>query len=499
MPQSTLTATDEARQRRQRRAAAVVLDDDETDDSGQGDDEDMMEAVDIAGQPRSNAGTGGEGVGNAGGGGFLPEASDGGGLMPVDDPVGGATAHLGGGFLPEDNPAPALAGGGFLLPSPPADHGGFDPSTSGGSGFLPESGEPGGFFPADHVRGGFLPVPDSITAAEADEMQQDLDFASAGGFLPLPDVPAGFLPDVSAGTAAAQNGSVGSSFNPDATSPHPEPDRIALTAIPTALRSLGLHRVGLQGAELMALFEEVASDDEEAEGGKSVQRDRFREACQVLLGSDDEESAEDDGDGYRKDSAAASSSDQDLRSSGRRRLRRGSDLKPEEPTRVQPARRSTRAHPMPQNKAGDEGGIPMTTDGAAAALKALPDDFEDDEDGSSFASDSDADGEGPDGQPQTGRSGSGKPRQQKRGKRGRRTAVDLSQPLSASEIAAASDTFDLFFEESPQLPFPQKERHISLLELQRACRVLKEKMTDGDVSKCRTRMMSFFCCHSACD
>ena len=424
-----------------------MRDDEEEDDDG----EEMMEAVDIADPEAASSA-------DAGGGGFLP---DGGGFMPVDD-----DAAMGGGFLPDPTTAPTeSSGGGFLLPDP-ADHDG------GGGGFLPEPTEGGGFFPeGGDAGGGFLPVPDSITAAEANQMQQDLDFASAGGFLPLPDVPASFNTE----------------FNDDNLLPLPDPnvppppDRIALTAIPTALRSLGLHRVGLQGAELMALFEEVASDDEEAEGGKSVQRDRFREACQVLLGSDDDaEEDEDERDDYR-DEPAMPVDDDDLQGAGRRRLRRGAALKVEEPTRVQPTRRSTRAHPIPDE---ERGAAPSaTTEGTA--LEALPDDFEeDDEEGSPFASGSDGEEEDEYGGPSLkgGQSGlKSAPKQQKKGKRDRR-AIDPTQPLSPGDIAAASDTFDLFFEESPQLAFPQKERNISLLELQRACRVLKEKMTDGDVS-----------------
>ncbi|GAA5863136.1 hypothetical protein JCM3774_001433 [Rhodotorula dairenensis] len=461
-PQSALTATREAPRQRRRRAAAVVPDDDDGDGDSAGDeDEEMMEAVEIAEQPGDAAG------------GFLPEEPfEGGGFIPVDGSTGGGFC------LPEGGTATRSAEGGFLPPSPPADSAG-----GGGGGFLPDPNEPGGFFPEDQggVGGGFLPVPDSITAAEANEMQQDLDFASAGGFLPLPEVPAGLLPDVGATAAAEQDDSLLPLPDPDAASslPPSQPDRIALTAIPAALRSLGLHRVGLQGAELMALFEEVASDDDEAEGGKSVQRDRFREACQVLLGSDDEDQDEQEGeDEYRQEPGAASE-DQDLQGSGRRRLRRGGALQPEEPTRVQPTRRSTRAHPVRQDEEAENEGVdPIATD-RAAALEALPDDFEDEEDDSSFASGSDRDGE-----VRGGRSGSKKTTpKQKRGKRGRRPVVDPSQPLSASEIAAASDTFDLFFEESPQLPFPQKDRLISLLELQRACRVLKEKMTDGELNE----------------
>ncbi|TKA52355.1 hypothetical protein B0A53_04824 [Rhodotorula sp. CCFEE 5036] len=448
-----MPTADEPRRRRQR---AVVRDDEEEDD-----DEEMMEAVEIADPDAASSA-------HAGGGGFLPEPAEAGGFMPLDD-----DAATGGGFLPDPTTAPTeSSGGGFLLPDP-ADHDG------GGGGFLPEPTEGGGFFPegddAAGGGGGFLPVPDSMTAAEADQMQQDLDFASAGGFLPLPDVPASFNTESNDDNLLLPL--------PDPNAP-PPPDRIALTAIPTALRSLGLHRVGLQGAELMALFEEVASDDDEAEGGKSVQRDRFREACQVLLGSDDDaEEDEDERDDYR-DEPAMPVDDDDLQGAGRRRLRRGAALKVEEPTRVQPSRRATRAHPIPNE--AEEGSAPPTTE-EGVALEALPDDFEedDDEDGSPFASDPDGEEEdeydGPSSK--SGQSGSKTAqKQQKKGKRGRR-AIDPAQPLSPRDIAAAADTFDLFFEESPQLAFPQKERNISLLELQRACRVLKEKMTDGDLNE----------------
>ncbi|GAA5984566.1 hypothetical protein JCM10908_003402 [Rhodotorula pacifica] len=449
-------STTDATPRRRQRAARVVPDDEEQDDDNDQDDDDdemMMEAVEIAGQPAPDVG----------GGGFLPEPAaaeeNGGGFMLDDD-----SAHMGGGFLPEPTPAADASGGGFL----PYDAGG---DYDGGGGFLPEPSEAGGFFPdhdaGDTSAGGFLPVPESMTAAEATAMQQDLDFASAGGFLPLPDVPAGFLPD----DAPSRPKEDDLLPLPDPNAPSP-PDRIALTSIPAALRSLGLHRVGLQGAELMALFEEVASDDEDAEGGRSVQRERFREACRALLGSDDEEEdeEEDERDEYREDALSA---DEDLQGAGRRRLRRGANVKAEQPTRVQPSRRSTRANPIKD----EEAATPMATE--KAALNALPDDFEDEEEESSFASGSEGEG----GFSQSGKPNSKKVSRQKKGRKGGRRSIDPSQPLSAKDLAAASDTFDLFFEESPQLPFPQKDRQISLLELQRACRVLKEKMTDGDLNE----------------
>lgn len=446
--------------RRRERNRAVVRDDEEEDE------DEMMEAVAIAGPEAASTSA------HAGGGGFLPEPLGGGGFMPVDDD------DAGGGILPDPTTAPTeSSGGGFLLPDLAVHD-----DDGGGGGFLPDPTEAGGFFPEEDDSagggggGGLLPVPDSMTAAEANQMQQDLDFASAGGFLPLPDVPAGF------DTESNDNNLLPL---PDPNAP-PPPDRIALISIPTALRSLGLHRVGLQGAELMALFEEVASDDEDAEGGKSVQRDRFREACQVLLGSDDEEEDEDELDEYRDKPVA----EEESQGAGSRRLRRGAALKAEEPTRVQPSRRATRAHPVSDE--GEAAAPPATEE--LAALEALPDDFEDDVDdeGSPFPSGSDAEEDEYGGRSSKGGQSGSKTaqKQQKKSKRGRR-AIDPTQPLSPRDIAAASDTFDLFFEESPQLAFPQRERNISLLELQRACRVLKEKMTDGDVSPIELSCFTF--------
>lgn len=439
----------------------------------------MMEAVDIA-DPESQGANGQLGSATEqGGGGFLPDA-EAGGFMPVDDsslapsaggflpdaPESGDQARAGG-FLPENS----SAGGGFL-PEDPNAGGGFLPEEPEvGGGFLPEPqtgtagpGEPGtagegGFLLDDDpaLAGGFLPVPANISAADVSEMRHDLDFAAEGGFLPLPDVPQGFMPDSDSGLPLPEPGA------------NPPPDRIALNAIPAALRRLGLHQVGLQGTELMALFEEVASDDEDATGGKSVRRERFREACEVLLGSDDEAGEDSDVDEYRDDADVA---DDNLQEPGRRRLRKGA-TKAEAPTRVQPARRSTRAHPQPE---GEGAATPTTVDEMdfGAALDALPD--EEDEDGhGSYGSASDEE----DTAATRGKSGG---KGAKKSRRGRRT-IDPSQPLSDRDLAAASDTFDLFFEDSPQLPFAQKDRYISLLELQRACGVLKEKMSEGDVSR----------------
>lgn len=429
---------------------AIVPDDENEDD----EDEMMLEAVDIAPTGQQDPGLGG---------GFLPDES-------TYDPAGGGE---GGGFLPEPGSgAPFSAdttsgGGGFLLPEDTNMDGGFLPEPSdavtsegtfqgGGGGFLVD--EAGGG-EVEHLAGGFLP-----------EGNAEPDYTNDGGFLALPDVPQQFL--------GAEPSASDLLPLPDPNAPPPR-DRIALTAIPAALRSLGLHQIGLQGAEVMVLFEEVASDDDEAEGGKSVHRERFKEACQVLLGSDDDDEDDDSDLGDRAEyREAEDGQEDDFIGPGRRRLRRGGAeaataargaLKDEEPTRVQPTRKSTRG------KAAGAGEQPAAAADEAPTLDALPPDFEEDDE-SSFGSNSDAEeqsvGKGKKG---------GTKAQTKKGKRGRRVAVDPSQPLSHEDLAAASDTFDLFFEESPQLPFAQKDRHISLLELQRACRVLKEKMSDGDV------------------
>ncbi|BGP27113.1 hypothetical protein Rt10032_c12g4860 [Rhodotorula toruloides] len=385
----------------------------------------------------------------AGGGGFLPE----------DDAGGGR----GGGVLPEDDGAGS--GGGFL-PEPPSGIT-IQPSDAdadaGGGGFLLDDFT---------YEGGFLPLPPPPLADLGDPMAVDYAASTSsnvgGGFLPEPPAEfssaGGFLPSTS-----------GPSSSLTFPSP-PPPSRIPLGSIPTALRTLNLRRLGLPASDLMQLFEEVASEDETAEGGKSVRRERFREACEVLMGDmdDDEEEEEEE---YR-DEGEEEEEEEEKGAQGRKRLRRAGKPKPSTvpaedendapKLRRQPARRSTRANPLLGN---DD----ISAKDFGAALDALPDDS-----GSSLsevATDSEDDDVGGSVKKK------GKSPAKSKGKKSRRRGRAHPDDMTAEDVVAAQDTFDLFFEESPQSVLPKRERAIGLMELQRACRVLKEKMTDGDLNE----------------
>ncbi|BGO94949.1 hypothetical protein NBRC10512_000628 [Rhodotorula toruloides] len=424
---------------RKKARKAVVLDDEEGED-------DEMELV--AGDAGASA--------DALRGGFLPEPpaegfADGGGFLPEDD-AGGA-----GGFLPEDSGADL--GGGFL-PDPPGD---TDMQASSA-----DTGQ-GGFLLDDFAsEGGFLPLPPPPLADSGDPMAVDYSAStSAGGGGYLPEPPAefstagGFLPDPRPTSRAS----------PSFTLPTPPPpaSRISLTSIPSALRSLGLHRLGLAGADLMQLFEEVASDDEEVEGGRSVRRERFREACEVLMGDTDEEDGE-EGEEYRDEE------EEEEEGKSRRRLRRAGEPKASAVAdeendapklRRQPARRSTRANPLPEDE-------DVSAKDFGAALDALPDDSNSSLSEAATDSEDDIGGSA---------KGKGKSPAKSKGKKSRRGRRGNPDDITAEDVAAAQDTFDLFFEESPQSVLPKRERAIGLMELQWACRVLKEKMTDGDLNE----------------
>lgn len=430
------------------------------DDEEDEDDEDdvEMELVAGSGAPVGTASTaaGAEGLG----GGFLSEPADagpgGGGFIVEDD---GPPA---GGFLPE----PVGGGGGFLTE---ADQG----ATMSG-GFLPEPA-------ASDVGGGggfFLPDPSSL---DTPMRPAESDFGGGGGFLPPPD---NFSHDpdsfAGAGGFLLDDGDDGpstslSSLLPTPApltnrlpTPPPPPSRIPLARIPAALRDLGLHRVGLAGAELIALFDDVASEDEDDPmRGRSVRRERFVEACEVLLGDEEPPSAEED----KEDEGEGAGEQDDLGLGEGRRRRR-------QPTRQQPSRRSTRGR-RAAAQGDDEGDDDEAQDDVVE--KDFGGEVGVDESSSSFESESDVDIDDED-EDEDDLPAKGKKAAAKKGAKGRRAAKgDPSRPLSKQDLADAADSFNLFFDESPQLAFGQQERVLTLMELQRACRVLKEKMSDGDV------------------
>ncbi|BGP19458.1 hypothetical protein JCM10213_006278 [Rhodosporidiobolus nylandii] len=369
-----------------------------------------------------------------GGGGFLLDgASEGGGGFLPEPPVDGG---IGGGFLPEDG----SSGGGFL-PDPPA----FD----GGGGFLPE----------DSTMHDLPPPPSAFASALPGDA-----FSTAGGFLPASDddLSTLALPTPARLTHAASLPSPPSI---------PPPERIPLDKIPAALKRLGLTRAGLPANELLELFEDVASDDEEdAGGGKSVRRERFREACEVLLAgmdSGEESGGEEDGEGEYH----ASASD-------------GEEVEREEPARRRRSTRTTRASTRAARAEagdveaeGDEGGGGgfVKEQDFGAQLDALPD-----ESSSSYGGTSASDGEG--SRLKTSAASASKAKA-KKGKGKRRPPRGDEVTLTPRDLADAADSFDLFFVDGPQATMAREARSIGLMELQRAARVLGEKMGEGDLNE----------------
>ncbi|GAA5836908.1 hypothetical protein JCM9279_007698 [Rhodotorula babjevae] len=446
---------DESDRPPQKRSRRAVVPDDEEDEA----DEDDVEMELVAGSA-APAGPGSTAAVPEGlGGGFLPEPADGGtggGGFPVEDdeqPAGGFLpeppgggggflteadqgAMMGGGFFPDASASDAGGGGGFLLPDPSSLDTPMPPADAGYG-----------------TAGGSLPPPDNLS--------RDFDpFAGAGGFLPDDDTPSNSLSSLLPTPAPLTN---------RLPTPPPPPSRIPLARIPAALRDLGLHRVGLAGAELIALFDDVASEDEDDPlRGRSVRRERFVEACEVLLGDEEPPSAEEE----QEEDRAAEDDDLGL-GEGRRRRR--------QPTRQQPSRRSTRGRRAAPGEV-EEGEDEEAQDDVVE--KDFGEAGVDDESSSSFASESDVAIDDEDDDDIVDVPAKGKKAAGKKGAKGRRVAKgDPSRPLSKQDLADAADTFDLFFDESPQLAFGQQERGITLMELQRACRVLKEKMTDGDLNE----------------
>ncbi|GAA6062021.1 hypothetical protein JCM10212_005454 [Sporobolomyces blumeae] len=442
-----------ARRRRARKGKArAVVPDDEVEDEHEDEAMDMVASTSLGAggfeQPLAgNSVGGGHTSGFSGGGGFVvePEASTGGGFFLPET----SEPSTGGGFLPDPPPPPTtttnFGGGGFLVDDSDSTMANSDTYATFGSG------------------GGFLQDPNA----------NDTPFSGGGGFFPSAttygDDPTrfalasdavqgqgGFLPGLPPLDPAA-------SFSLPAP---PRPDRIPLSLIPTALRSLRVPRGSEK--EVMEMFEEVASDDEEAEGGKSVRRERFREALEVLLGDDqDEDEDEDEESAEKEDGEENDEGEDEYREANEPRKRR---IPPAMSTRT--TRRSTRANPTttePEDGHVDSvdfaGDLPSESSDSASPS-------EDDDD--------DADDVGA-----PTRRGKGskqkKPAAKGRSAKSQKTRYDPLAPVSKKELAAAADSFDLFFEDSPQLALKQDERVIGVAELERACRVLKEKLNEDDL------------------
>lgn len=248
----------------------------------------------------------------------------------------------------------------------------------------------------------------------------------------------------------------------------PRPSRIPLSRIPQTLRSLGIPRGN--DRQIMEMFEEVGSTDEEDNGhgekSKSVRRERFIEALEVLLvDRDDDEGSESekeeheggDGDEYEEEN-------------------------PTNPTRrrsTRVTRQSARKNPNKQPVHDDEKG------GDVGEVDFVDKAGEDDDDLSSASA---SEGE-PTSEEEEEEIAKGSKKTRKAGasrSKSKRKRYDPLQPVSKKDLEAASDTFDLFFEDSPQLALGQDARLIGLAELKKVTRVLKEKFTDEDVSLCYT-------------
>lgn len=381
--------------------------------------------------------------GSGGGGGFEPEDAlftqprgEGGFFADAQEDQAGTGASLGGsgggGFMPMDTDA--------TFEAEPFGGGG------GGGGFLPA--EPFPSFSAAHSTnlasgsGGFFPDSADINALDSLNAVPSL----SGGFLPqLPNLEFEGLDSLALPTP-------------------PRPARIPLARVPGALRTLGVPRGSEK--EVMEMFEEVASDDENVEGGKSVRRERFVEALEVLLDDQgDVENGEDDEEGDDGSEEEEYNDQEEEPSSAARRRS----------TRItRSTRLSTRANPTQDSGQEEEPNELKETDFAQLSSES--------DDSAQVSSEDEAGG--------GGRSKSSKSHKAKSASRSKKHKYDPRAKISADKVAAASDSFDLFFDGSSQLSLPQNNRKIGLAELQRACRVLKERFTDEDVSSSRFRSRS---------
>ncbi|GAA5981684.1 hypothetical protein JCM5350_000454 [Sporobolomyces pararoseus] len=426
----------ERRRKRKGKARAIVPDDEEEEEEQA---QPPMEEVVAAGGTSSGGG----------GGGFLPDPTQ-----------AGASASAGGGFFVDDSFTQPTAGAGFMTD---ADDGTLASFAGRGEGrFLPmetdsnenAGGGGGGFFaqepstnssndPSTSLApsgGGFFP---STSGFDAYNPGQGLDSTlGSGGFLPqLPNLDFGGLDSLALPTP-------------------PRPARIPLSRVTGALRNLGVPRGSER--EVMEMFEEVASEDENAEGGKSVRRERFIEALEVLL-DDKEEDVEEEEEQEGDEEEYNDGEDRDRSPPNRRRSTRTT-------------RRSTRANPVDDPL--DEEEVPnelKETDFAELSSES--------EDSAEPSTEDEEDGNGKGKTPKTR-----KAKSSTKGKsKSKKAKYDPRSKISKDKIAAATDSFDLFFEGSAQLSLPQKDRKIGLAELQRACRVLKERFTDEDL----TEMLEF--------
>ncbi|ORY88357.1 hypothetical protein BCR35DRAFT_330226 [Leucosporidium creatinivorum] len=320
---------------------------------------------------------------------------------------GAGQDYGGGGFLLDNDAAMASGGGGGFSP--------VDDGLGGGGGFLLDDNTPIDYTTA----GGFLPDLDAPPAGGGFLLDDDMN--GGGGFLPdLPELPP--LPDLP------------SLDNDDLPAPQP-PSRIPLKAIPAALDALSLPG---DSHDLITLFREVASEDED--GVASVRREKFIEACSVLLGDEDDDS--EDGKPTSDDDSEEEAYVEEGASKSRRRI---------------PTRRSTRANPVKD-------------DSVPAAMEL---DLADEDSEPYDSDDSDIEIIGP----SSSKKGKGKAKATKGKAPARRKKARV---LSKAEMQEAEDTFELFFEGGLQVG-KTKDKVIGLAELERVTRVLNEKMTEDEM------------------
>ncbi|KAM0752146.1 hypothetical protein T439DRAFT_379256 [Meredithblackwellia eburnea MCA 4105] len=341
------------------------------------------------------------------------------------------TQPVPGGFLMEEEQQP----GGFLVADIEPAPGGFIPSFEkppGGGAFLADVEMGGGFIDEDDsfpVAGGFIP---EESETQPGGFIHDDEGGGGGFFLDTTDYSANLIDPTAFGIGFGASADL-----PQLQQPTP-PNRILLKDIPRALDALNLPS---DSHELLQLFADAASDDEDGEA--TVSRERFTEACAALMVSDDEghDEVQDEEDEEEKED---NSSDSDVY------------IQEAAPRRNAP-RRSTRSNPNPE-------GSDSTKLEEIVIESSSEESAEDSDEAEALRS----------------RKGKGKPRETKKDKKGKGRARD--RVLTQEELKEAEDTFELFFEGSLQKSKPGgRPRTIGLGELKNAAAFLNEKLSDEEL------------------